>query len=226
MLDVDFYEQTLNEEYQNYVKISVIDSGIGIKKEDIPKIFDKFQQIENSLSREVGGTGLGLPIAKQLTQAHQGLIWLESQPDEGSCFNVAIPVMDEYQIFKTDLNRCLCNSKQMKKRMSFVMLKEFGSDNLNRAIKDEKLVIFKNSTNYKGVQIQEGSANIYLCFMQDIDEYALDFAIKKIQSYVKTDMTQNGQGDIMYSKADYPKDGLTFEALKSSLEKGLKNIKE
>ena len=226
MLEVDFYEQTLNEEYQNYVKISVKDSGIGIKKEDIPKIFDKFQQIENSLSREVGGTGLGLPIAKQLTQAHQGVIWLESEPDEGSCFNVAIPIMDEYQIFKTDLNRSLYNSKQMKKSLSLIMLKELSSDNLNQAIKDEKLVIFKNGTNSKGIHIKDGNDSIYLCFIQDVDEYALDFTIKKIQSYVKTDMTQNGQGDIMYSKATYPKDGLTFEALKDSLEKGLKNIKE
>ena len=103
MLNIDFYEQTLNEDYDNYAVISVKDSGIGIKKEDISKIFDKFQQIENSLSREVGGTGLGLPIAKQLTQAHQGVIWLDSEPDKGTCFHVAIPVMNEFQIFKTIL---------------------------------------------------------------------------------------------------------------------------
>ncbi len=78
---------------QNYVKITVEDTGIGIKKEDIPKVFDKFQQIESSLSREVGGTGLGLPIAMQLIEAHKGKIWLESTFSKGSKFSFIIPIM-------------------------------------------------------------------------------------------------------------------------------------
>ena len=110
--------------FEKYVKITVQDTGIGIKKEDIPKIFDKFQQIENSLSREVGGTGLGLPIAKQLTTAHQGVIWLESEPDKGTRFSIAIPVMNDFQIFKTDLDRTLYNSKQFKKTLSILKIQE------------------------------------------------------------------------------------------------------
>lgn len=78
---------------QNYVKITVEDTGIGIKHEDIPKVFDKFQQIESSLSREVGGTGLGLPIAMQLIEAHKGKIWLESEPERGSKFSFIIPLL-------------------------------------------------------------------------------------------------------------------------------------
>jgi len=77
----------------NHVQITVEDTGIGIKAEDIPKVFDKFQQIESSLSREVGGTGLGLPIALQLIEAHKGKIWLESEFDKGSKFSFVIPLM-------------------------------------------------------------------------------------------------------------------------------------
>ena len=226
MLDVDFYEQTLNEDYENYVIISVKDSGIGIKKEDISKIFDKFQQIENSLSREVGGTGLGLPIAKQLTQAHQGVIWLDSEPDKGTCFHVAIPVMNEFQIFKTDLNRTLYNSKQLKKNLSLILIREKGSDKINTAIKEDKLSIINNGETSDGVTIKDGDANSYLCFIQDADEYVSDFIIKKIQSYIKTNMTESEQNVIMYSRATYPKDGLTYDVLSENLEKGLKSIKE
>ena len=82
----------LNSE-QDYVKITVEDTGIGIKTENIPKVFDKFQQIESSLSREVGGTGLGLPIAMQLIEAHKGKIWLESEFEKGSKFSFIIPLM-------------------------------------------------------------------------------------------------------------------------------------
>ncbi len=85
---------------KNYVQITVEDTGIGIKTEDIPKVFDKFQQIESSLSREVGGTGLGLPIAMQLIEAHKGKIWLESEPDKGSKFHFIIPLMRSERLAK------------------------------------------------------------------------------------------------------------------------------
>ena len=226
MLNIDFYEQTLNENYENYVKISVKDSGIGIKEEDIPKIFDKFRQVENSLSREAGGTGLGLPIAKQLTQAHHGVIWLESELDKGTNFQVAIPVMNEFQIFKTDLNRTLCNSKQFKKNLSLILLKENETENIKSAIQEEKLSIVKNGENSNGVFLQDGNTSIYLSFIQDADEHAADFIIKKIQSYVKSEVPENEQNGIIYSKVTYPKDGLTYETLSENLEKNLKSIKE
>ncbi len=79
----------------NYVVVSVVDEGIGIKEENLLKAFDKFTQIENSLSRKVGGTGLGLPIAKQLIKAHKGTIWCDSTEDKGSSFHFAIPVTTE-----------------------------------------------------------------------------------------------------------------------------------
>jgi len=76
----------------DYVLVSVKDEGIGIAQNDILRAFDKFAQIENSLSRKVGGTGLGLPIAKQLLEKHNGMIWCESEPNNGSTFSFALPV--------------------------------------------------------------------------------------------------------------------------------------
>ncbi len=79
----------------NYIIVSVIDEGIGIREENLLKAFDKFTQIENSLSRKVGGTGLGLPIAKQLIKAHKGTIWCDSEENKGSSFYFALPVSIE-----------------------------------------------------------------------------------------------------------------------------------
>ena len=79
----------------DYVMISVSDQGIGIPKEDLTHVFDKFEQIENSLSREVGGSGLGLAIAKQLIMAHKGAIWCDSVLNKGSSFNFVLPVANE-----------------------------------------------------------------------------------------------------------------------------------
>ena len=76
----------------DYILVCVKDEGIGIAEKDLLHAFDKFAQIENSLSRKAGGTGLGLPIAKQLLEAHKGAIWCDSELNKGSEFYFAIPV--------------------------------------------------------------------------------------------------------------------------------------
>ena len=90
-----YFKEELDKLNGNYVVVSVVDEGIGIKEEDLLKAFDKFTQIESSLYRKVGGTGLGLPIAKQLIEAHNGKIWYDSEENKGSSFHFAIPVSSE-----------------------------------------------------------------------------------------------------------------------------------
>jgi signal transduction histidine kinase/DNA-binding NarL/FixJ family response regulator len=90
-----YFEDDIKTLNGNYVIVSVKDEGIGIKEQDLLKAFDKFTQIENSLSRKVGGTGLGLPIAKQLIKAHKGTIWCESEENKGSSFSFALPVCEK-----------------------------------------------------------------------------------------------------------------------------------
>ena len=75
----------------DYIEVCVEDEGIGIESKNLLHAFDKFAQIENSLSRKAGGTGLGLPIAKQLLDAHKGAIWCDSKLNKGSKFYFIIP---------------------------------------------------------------------------------------------------------------------------------------
>lgn len=90
-----YFEDEIKNLDGRYIVVSVEDEGIGIKEGDLLKAFDKFTQIENSLSRKVGGTGLGLPIAKQLIKAHKGAIWCDSEENKGSSFHFALPVSTE-----------------------------------------------------------------------------------------------------------------------------------
>ncbi len=76
----------------NWCCISVIDNGIGIKKEDQERIFDSFVQIESPLAKDKVGTGLGLTIAKQIIEKHNGRIWVESEYGKGSRFNFTLPL--------------------------------------------------------------------------------------------------------------------------------------
>lgn len=87
-----YFQEEIEKLKGDYIVVSVKDEGIGIAEKDLLHAFDKFAQIENSLSRKVGGSGLGLPIAKQLLDAHNGAIWCSSQLEKGSEFSFAIPV--------------------------------------------------------------------------------------------------------------------------------------
>jgi len=73
-------------------KVSVRDTGPGISAADQAKLFQEFQQADNSLTKKKGGTGLGLAISKRIIEMHGGRIWVESQLGRGSTFFVTIPV--------------------------------------------------------------------------------------------------------------------------------------
>jgi len=78
-----------------FVEICVEDTGIGIKDEDIGKIFDKFTQVDISTIRQYEGTGLGLNIARGLVALHKGVIWVTSKYGEGSKFCFTLPLKKE-----------------------------------------------------------------------------------------------------------------------------------
>jgi PAS domain S-box-containing protein len=76
----------------NYLKIAVIDTGIGISAENIQKLFQPFIQIDSALNRQYNGTGLGLALVKRLVELHEGTIELTSEVGVGSCFAINLPI--------------------------------------------------------------------------------------------------------------------------------------
>ena len=78
---------------QKFIRISVTDTGIGIKHEDIERIFNPFEQVESSATRRFQGTGLGLALTKNLVELHSGKIWVESEGEgKGSKFSLILPI--------------------------------------------------------------------------------------------------------------------------------------
>jgi signal transduction histidine kinase len=78
-------------------EVSVSDTGPGIAPEDQAKLFQDFQQADNSSTRKKGGTGLGLAISKRFVELHGGRIWLKSEPEVGSTFSFALPLSADPQ---------------------------------------------------------------------------------------------------------------------------------
>jgi signal transduction histidine kinase len=75
-----------------YVKVTVSDDGIGVPAKELPKVFDRFFQVEAHLTRKHGGMGLGLSVAKAMIELHDGRIWAESKEGMGSTFIFLLPL--------------------------------------------------------------------------------------------------------------------------------------
>ncbi len=166
----------------DYLKISVKDTGIGIKEEDIHKIFDKFSQIENSLTRNAGGVGLGLTITKHFTDAHLGGIWVNSTENEGSDFNVIFPVYSDLKAFEINLNAarkinettCLLTLKSKEGRQKL--------DTLVQKLKEENII--KQLKNSKEISFETENYYAYKIFFSNLQKNVCDFMTRQIQDYI------------------------------------------
>ena len=211
--------------YDNYIKVSVADSGIGIAQEDLKKVFDQFQQIENSLNRKNGGTGLGLPIAKQLIEAHRGFIWVESELNRGTTFSFAIPVLSEKEKFAADLEKELLKSKACAQNVLLVLIEE-ASGNQNSfidAVREEKFSIIRKTANTKEAYYKEEGKQYLEIMIPEADKFAQGFIEKKIESILisELDETNNKKYDILYSTAIFPENGEDVISLNEFLKSGL-----
>jgi PAS domain S-box-containing protein len=76
---------------QESIVISVQDTGVGIPQEDVAHLFQKFYRVDNTATRQIGGTGLGLFIARKIVELYNGRIWVESETGKGSTFYISLP---------------------------------------------------------------------------------------------------------------------------------------
>jgi histidine kinase len=74
------------------IDVVVADTGPGIPAEHLPHVFERFYRVDESRSRDDGGTGIGLAIARSVVEAHGGRIWADSEPGRGSAFTFELPI--------------------------------------------------------------------------------------------------------------------------------------
>lgn len=197
--------------YDEYIKVSVSDSGIGIAPEDLKKVFDQFQQIENSLNRKNGGTGLGLPIAKQLIEAHKGFIWVESEVNRGTTFAFVIPVLSEKEKFILDLDKEISKAKSCEQNVLLVALNEPAEckNSFIDAVLQEKITIIRKTSNTKEVYFEENGKKCLVFMIPEADKFAQSFIEKKIESTLCSvnAETNKEKYDILYSSVLFPDNG-------------------
>lgn len=220
---VEMFGSELKQLSGKYLLVCVKDNGIGISEENLVKVFDKFAQIESSLSRKVGGSGLGLPIARQLLDAHNGTIWCNSKPDKGSSFYFALPVADEKNKFLLELKQNLLKAKV--NNSSLALIKINAETELVQDILEQKNLINKNYLN-NSISETEGKTTALTMVIPDGDKFSADFLKKKIQSFFADRQNLYPTCDIMYSYGVYPEDGIDEVELIRKLDDGMRKIKD
>ena len=164
-----------NKKHPDVWNVEVKDTGIGISEENLNKVFDKFQQIENSLSRKVGGTGLGLPIAKEFILSHRGNIWVESKLNKGTSFIFTLPKYDEYSNFLAELS--IFYEKSRSANTNFGMIK-IKTNNIEKVVnyfeQDKKYRKIFSKNSYVYVITQNMNKNLYEIYLEKLQDFALN----------------------------------------------------
>lgn len=218
---VEMFDAEFKQLSGEYLVVCVKDNGIGISNEHLARVFDKFAQIENSLSRKVGGSGLGLPIARQLLESHNGIIWCNSKPEKGSSFYFALPVATEKNKFLLEFKQNLQKAKVNNSSLAIIKVKsdkEMLSDIQKNVIKE----------NYLNISIKEtqGESETLTMVIPDGDKFSADFLKKKIQGYVKDRRNLYPTCAMMYSYAVYPEDAIEDAELIKKSEESFMHITE
>lgn len=208
-----FFDELPSKMSREYVKIAVKDNGIGIAPENQYKVFEQFKQIENSLSRQVGGSGLGLPIAKRLMEAHKGFIWLESELDKGSTFYLAIPLMNEGEIFELSLEQDIQKTKTEHINIALAALRENISEKGSLIDKICGEDIIRKTNRFNEYIKEEGTRRYYYLYSVDMDSFVFDFEVRKLDTYIKGIRQEYPEYDIVYSAVLCPQDGETADEL-------------
>ncbi|MCD4781829.1 MAG: response regulator [Candidatus Omnitrophica bacterium] len=183
-ISIDIYNEDENE-----IKVAVSDTGIGLKKEDLDIIFERFRQADGSAKREYEGTGLGLAITKEMVELQGGRIWVESEEGKGTTFFFTIPrkpfvidqegtKKDRVQIDRTNRQQIL---KAVPEKISRTekMKADKGNEETILVIDDEPINIEALSVsliahNYRVISAQDGVSGLKIMREKKPDVVILD----------------------------------------------------
>ncbi len=186
---------SVNVPRQNLVEIKIRDTGIGIAQEELPKLFDRFYQVDSSRTREYEGTGIGLALTKELVELHHGNIKVESEKGSWTEFTLEFPIgrnhlKDEEILKETNMEEVM--PKVLVDEENHSNSKAGGSENINAVNKngefEEKNIILVVEDNYDMRQYIRESLDGYLIEEAVNGEQGVRKAEKIIPDLIISDM--------------------------------------
>ncbi|WP_339785705.1 PAS domain S-box protein [uncultured Imperialibacter sp.] len=157
-----------------WIRFSVADNGIGLSKDKLQIIFEKFSQADASTSRKYGGTGLGLAICKMIVEQQGGKIWVESKNNQGSTFYFDIPLKTTNQAIKSDQHMT-----HLLESLEEIRVLTVDDNQINQLVLDR----FLKKWNVSFKQASNGKEAIELANKEKFDIVLMDLEMPVIDGY-------------------------------------------
>ena len=215
--------EVIIKELENALECRVTDAGIGITKQNIQDIFDKFQQFKREPGPGEKGTGLGLSIVKGIIKIHNGHIWVESEPGKGTSFIFTLPTYNAQTITKNLLLCDIENAAKNNTKVSLVTMSivDFGSVKRVIAPHDCALLlkqleeIFKKDLRRLGDTVIKDAGEL-IAILRDCDKENSRALKERLEQALNDHLKGNNLADtikLKFGNSTYPDDAMDEEAL-------------
>ena len=194
------------QELDDSIQVQVVDTGVGIAKENFSKLFDRFQQIDRKPGPGAKGTGLGLAISKSIVDLHKGKIWVESEIGKGSKFIFTLLKIEEESYFYECVTEGIKRARDNAATFSLII---FGVEESSKSLLPEIEVLLKKSVRQASdavLRFQKGSLIAILC---DNGKESLSGFAQRLKGIIEAGLrisTKSGG-------ASYPDDAQTAKEL-------------
>lgn len=211
----------------NNIEASVSDTGYGIRKEDISKLFGRFEQLGHSGERKTGGTGLGLAISKEIIEKHNGTICVESTYGKGSKFTFTLPIHSREELFNNYINNGIKEASKNDTKMSLVLISIADFDKLKHQLSDEKIhstlkdmeALLKNSVRHSSHRASDAvfklSSEVFVVLAncgKENTQRVSERLEKKLDDYLSGENLVD-KIRLLLGYATYPDDAITSDEL-------------
>jgi DNA-binding response OmpR family regulator len=174
------------EAERDFVKLSLINTGEGIDKENLSKIFDRYYQVNNVQNRNIEGTGIGLALVKSFIELHNGKIDVKSEPNLETCFDIYLPLIQDSFGANKKLNNITIN-----KKLKDIIINQENKSQISGQTLHYRLLIIEDDEDIRNYIIEELSSEFKILSAKNGDE-GFSIANETIPDLVITDVMMPG----------------------------------
>ena len=214
------------EEQANELQFSVTDTGTGIAPDDLPKVFEKFQQFKRVQDRSAKSTGLGLAISKRLVELHGGRIWATSTVGEGSTFAFTLPKYHVEEVFREYIRTTLEEARRKQSHLSTIVISIlrfqelkalYGLEETSRLLKEIELMVRETVRRGAGDVVVRWQRGDMVVILAEVDKAGATVIADRIKRGAeRRTFMINGQPlavSVGATSATYPEEATTDEEL-------------
>jgi diguanylate cyclase (GGDEF)-like protein/PAS domain S-box-containing protein len=215
------------------VEIIVTDTGIGIARKNITGLFDRFSQFNRVYGPGERGTGLGLPISKEIVEMHGGRIWVESEVGKGSTITFSLPRLTQDEIFheylttglrEAVLNDCPLSLVVIRVKNMEKVIKTYSDTQVFAVLRETEELIAKTLRRKSDIVSRYKYGEIIIAILMDTSKNDALFVRKRIRQEIETEMHEKGWPkdiELFLDVVTFPEDAANEMELINKIAKGL-----